>query len=343
LLFVLGAGIQTAALVLDAAAIGLGRGPAQLVRNILGASLKVLFLGGYILLAARTSAGLLAGWDISSLLSFLIVPTMLGLGKASRRGFRLGERVQLVRRLWVLSLRHHVLNLAIGSVAYILPIIAGLFILPADMAYYTMAQLIASGGVLVPYLLATSLFVESTGDERLLRRSMRRTLPLSLAGCVIVVAALEPTAGLVLAVFGRAYATHGALILRIVLPGAFGYTLKDHFVAARRSQERLEEAAKIGALATIGELVAAALGGWLGGIDWLCGAWVMATVVELMAFSPSVIAVIRKPRAATEEPDVRAPKGGRTPAGTAAPVSMAANGQPSQSTRPEERPSVSTP
>lgn len=300
-LFVVGTATQVTALVLDAAAIGMRRGPIQLARNVVAASLKLAFLVVLCLFAARSAVVVLAGWSASSLVSFAAVLPRLGLwGSRDRHG--LAQRIEIVRRTWVLSLRHHVLNLAVGSVGYLLPVVAALFLQPSEMAFYTMAAVVSSAGVMVPYLLSMSLFVESTGDEALLRRSMRRTLPLAVAGSVAMIAILEPAAGLVLSVFGHRYAVHGELLLRIILPGSLGYTMKDHFVAARRAQERLGEAAWAGALATTGELVAAGVGGWLGGVYWLVGGWLLATGVELVVFLPSVLAVVRNPRQAGPGP-----------------------------------------
>ncbi len=292
LLFVLGTSTFTAVTVLDAVCIGLRRGPVQLARNIVSAGLKVALAGACVLLGFRTTTGLLGAWDASMLISVPIVPLMLRLHRHAP-AYSLRQRVALVRRFGMLSLRHHLLNVAISSVAFFLPVVAALFTVPEQMAYFSMAQLVSASALLLPFLLTMSLFVESSGDHELLRRNLRRTLPVGLGCCLLVLGVLEPGGPLVLSVFGHNYVTHGLIPLRLLLLGGLPYVAKDHFVAVRRAQERLGEAAKIGAISTLAEIAAAALGGWLGGLNGLCFGWLCCTVLEATYFLPRVLAVLR--------------------------------------------------
>jgi len=70
------------------------------------------------------------------------------------------------------------------------------------------------------------------------------------------------------------------------------YIIKDRLMAARRAQNRLGEAPKIGGLATAFEATAAFLGGWLGGLDGLCGALALATFVEGAVFVLLLLQVV---------------------------------------------------
>lgn len=292
LLFVLGTATQTAVTVLDAVAIGMRRGPVQLARNLVAAGLKVGFAVGVVMLGVHTTTGLLAAWDLSLLASIPIVPPLLHLHRHAPAP-RLADRLAVVRRHGGLALRHHALNVALSTMGFFLPVVAALFSTPEEMAYFSMAQVVSGCALLFPFLLTMSLFVESSGDDSLLRHNLRRTLPVGF-GCALAVLVLGELFGpFILSVFGRAYVVHGLLPFRLLLLAAIPYVAKDHFVAVRRAQERLGEAARVGALSTAAEIAAAALGGALGGLDGLCIGWVCCTVVEAGYFFPKVLAVFR--------------------------------------------------
>lgn len=292
-LFVVGAVLTTCGSVLDAAAIGLRRGPAQLARNAVASFLKVALVLAAVFAAVRSATGLLLAWDVALAVSLVMAPRLLGLRRERGRRVGLARRLELVRRLWSLSIAHHLLNLAIGSISYALPVIAALLVAPRQMAYFSIAQLVSSSVLLLPFLLATSLFVESTGDEMALRRNVRRTFPVGLACCAAVLAVFEPSARFALSVFGHEYEANGSLALRLLLLGGLPYVVKDHFMAIRRSQNRLGEATRLGLLATAGELLGAGIGGVMDGLPGLCGAWVVATVIEAAFFLPAVLRVLR--------------------------------------------------
>ena len=94
--------------------------------------------------------------------------------------------------------------------------------------------------MIIPYLLALSLFAEISGGQRLLlHRHVRRTLPLGLALCGGILVVVEVTAPLVLQIFGPAYAVNGTTALRLLALVGPAYVVKDHYVAIRRAQGRL--------------------------------------------------------------------------------------------------------
>ena len=122
-------------------------------------------------------------------LSVFVGIPMLALGPAQPGKGTIGQRVNLVRRFGKLSLQHHVLNLSIGSVSYIIPLAATLLISPQEVAYFSAAYLFTATMLIMPYLLAVSLFAERSGDAGLLHRHVRRTFPLglALAGAIVLV------------------------------------------------------------------------------------------------------------------------------------------------------------
>src|SRR6202035_333263 len=105
------------------------RGAAQLWRGSLSSILKLACVVVLVLASTRTSTGLIFAWAMSFVVAFFVCMPMLGLEQHSRAGERtLAHREALVRRFGKLSLQHHVLNLSISSVYYIVPLTATLLI-----------------------------------------------------------------------------------------------------------------------------------------------------------------------------------------------------------------------
>ena len=306
-LFVVGTVMTTMAGLLDSVAIGLRKGPAQLVRNGTASALRlVLIVLVVFALGARDTTGLLIAWAVSLSISLLLCPRLLGLARPETGRTTLAQRWEIIWELKGAALRHHALNLAITSVTFFLPFLAALFLLPRDFAYFSVAQLVASMVLLVPALLAMSLFAEASDDVSSLQYHVRRTLPFGLACCAAALVVIEPAAPLLLGVFGRDYAEHGTDILRILLLAGIPYVIKDHFVAIRRAQRKLTSAAKVVSLATCLEAAAAAVGAALFGVLGLCGFWVAATMLEALYFAPVVWSVARGEHAHVEVvPDIQ--------------------------------------
>jgi O-antigen/teichoic acid export membrane protein len=232
---------------------------------------------------------------------------MLRLEPARAGEGNLSHRVALARRYGVLSLKHHVLNLSINSVFYVVGLIATLLILPRQLAYFSTAFLVESTAMVIPYLLALSLFAEISGDQSLLHRHVRRTLPLGLALCGAIVVVAEVAAPLVLRIFGPGYAVNGTTALRLLVLVGPAYVIKDHYVAIRRAQGRLGHAAKVMAAGTCAEAAGAALGGIYWGMTGLCSGWAIAATGEAVVLLPAVIRVFRRDQPV--EPGTRAASG----------------------------------
>jgi O-antigen/teichoic acid export membrane protein len=309
LLFVIGSVAIMAATTFDNAAIGLHRGSAQLTRGTLGSLIKLVCVAVLVAVGVRTSAGLLFAWSIGFAVSLVACVPMLRLEKASTRT-SLRERLAISRRYGMLSFKHHVLNLSINSISYIVPLTAALLIGPQQVAYFTAAFLLSATVLIIPYLLTLSLFAERAGDEGLLHRHIRNTLPVGLAICGAIVVVVELTAPLVLRIFGPAYAVNGATALRLLILVGPSYVIKDHYVAIRRAQGRLSEASKIMAIGTTAEVIGSAIGAVLGSMNGLCIGWAIAATGEALLLMPAIMRVYRRPpTSATDEtePSDRAP------------------------------------
>ena len=292
-LFVIGSVATMGTLTFDNAAVGLHQGSAQLWRGSLTAVLKLAAVVALVLAGTRTASGLLFAWALTLVVSFVCIP-MLRLKPTPAGEGNLSHRVALVRRYGVLSLKHHVLNLSINSVFYIVGLIAALLILPQQLAYFSTALLVESTAMVIPYLLALSLFAEISGDQSALHRHVRRTLPLGLALCGGIVVVAVVAAPLILRIFGPGYAENGTTALRLLVLVGPGYVIKDHYVAIRRAQGRLGHAAKVMAAGTCAEAVGATLGGIYWGMTGLCSGWAIAATGEAIVLLPAVIRVFRR-------------------------------------------------
>jgi O-antigen/teichoic acid export membrane protein len=300
-LFVIGSVATMAALTFSNAAIGLHRGAAQLWQGSLASALKLAVVGVLVLVGTRTAPGLLVAWVLALVVSLVCMP-MLRLEPTPAGEGNISHRVALARRYGALSLKHHVLNLSINSVFYIVGLIAALLLLPRQLAYFTAAFLLESTAMVIPYLLALSLFAEVSGDLRLLHRHVRRTLPLGMALCGGIVIIAQVAAPFALRIFGPAYAMNGTTALRLLVLVGPAYVIKDHYVAIRRAQGRLGHATKVMAAGTSMEAAGAALGGIAGGMTGLCIGWAVAVSCEAFVLLPAVIRVFRRDPAAEPVP-----------------------------------------
>ncbi|MGB7052965.1 MAG: hypothetical protein WBG41_15485 [Acidimicrobiales bacterium] len=293
-LFVIGSVATVGGITLDQAAIGLRRGSAQLTRGSLNSLLKLACVGVLVLVGTTTAPGLLFAWALALVVSLVVCIPMLRLKPTTAGEGTLSHRVALARRYGVLSLKHHVLNVSINSISYIVPLVAALLIRPQQVAYFSTAFLLSSTVMIIPYLLALSLFAERSGDEGLLHRHVRRTLPLGLALCCGLVVAVEIAAPWVLRIFGPAYVANGTTALRLLVLVGPAYVIKDHYVAIHRAQGRLGHAAKMMAAGTSAEAVGAALGGIYWGMTGLCIGWAVAAACEAVVLLPAVIRVFHR-------------------------------------------------
>jgi len=300
--FVIGSVATMGALTFDDVAIGLHRGSAQLTRGSLNSVLKLAIVGALVLAGTRTAPGLLFAWAVALLVSLVTCIPMLRLEPVPAGEGSLSRRVALTRRYRALSLAHHVLNLSINSIAYIVGLIAALLLVPQQLAYFSTSLLVSATAMIIPYLLALSLFAEISGDQSLLHRHVRRTLPLGLALSGAVFATVAVAAPLVLHVFGPAYATNGTTALRLLLLVGPAYVIKDHFVAIHRAQGHLRHAAKVMAACTSAEAGSAAIGGIFWGMTGLCLGWVIGAWCVAAFLLPAVLKVFRRDPSADPEP-----------------------------------------
>jgi O-antigen/teichoic acid export membrane protein len=293
ILFAVGSVATMAGMTLDGAAVGLHRGAAQLWRGSLSSILKLACVGILVVASTRTSAGLIFAWALAMTISFIVCMPMLGLQPTRSGEGTLSHRAAVVRRFTTLSLQHHVLNLSISSVSFIVPLTATLLISPSQVAYFSAAYLLSATMLIIPYLLALSLFAERSGDPGLLHRHVRRTLPFALALIGAIILVVEIAAPYALRIFGPAYAANGTTALRILILVGPAYVIKDHYVSICRAQHRMSHGSRIMAIGTSVEVAGSALGGALWGLTGICVGWAVSASCEAMFLLPAVLRVYR--------------------------------------------------
>jgi O-antigen/teichoic acid export membrane protein len=278
-LFAVGVALTTLTTVLDQALVGVLRGSLQLWRNAtLGVSKLILLglIGGAA--AWQSGTPIIGAWVAGLALSVGVVVAVL---------LREGHRVRNWRPDWSLlrTLRraaglHHALNLALAAPLYTLPVIATTLITPREGAYFYAAWMIGGVVTIVPLAFATVLFAITAAELDLLRARVRQALAYSLTIAITLAVVLLVAAPLVLRLFGAEYAANAATPLRLVALGGVPLVLKYHFVAASRALNHLGSAVVLVAIGSGLEIMAAAAGTRLGGLDALAGLWALVAYVE---------------------------------------------------------------
>lgn len=296
-LFVVGAGLTAVALVLDHALIGLLRGQVQLGRNVLFAAGKLAGLAAASLwLADRSAMSVLATWVVGLFGSLLLVVWQAG--HDSGRLDPPWPRPRMLGGLCPAALAHHALNLALKVPTLALPLLVTAMLSAAANAYFYVAWSVALLVFWGPMALTTVLFAAGVRSPDGLVSKVRFTLGLGMAGGVAANVALLAGAGSLLAVFGADYAQQSRWTVCVLALGVFPLVVKDHYVAVRRIEGRIGEAALAVALGGAVELVCVAIGASTAGLLGLSAGWVVGLCVETAWMAPAVH------RAATRGPSV---------------------------------------
>ncbi|MDQ2715664.1 MAG: hypothetical protein M3Z08_12210, partial [Chloroflexota bacterium] len=236
------------------------------------------FLGG-LWLARRQGTTIYTTWAIGNIISLgaLAVYTLF---KQGWRGRRYLPQWGLVRRLGRAALQHHLLNLTLQAPTLMLPVLVTILLSARMNAWFYVSWMIASFVFLIPNALTTVLHAMNAATPATLAHKARMTLGLAFGTSVLAICTLQFIAQQALSLFGSVYAVQAAGNLRILLLAAFPLIIRTHYISICRIQDRIAPA-MLGMLpGTLLELLAAALGGYLGSLSGLSTGWVMAIYVE---------------------------------------------------------------
>lgn len=293
LLFAAGVAAQGVGMMLDSALLSVAGGGPQLWRNTTLAVVKLVLLVAFALtLSQHGSLSIYASWFLANVVSIVTMTIWLARKRqvTLRRMWPTRAALQVVRHV---AAQHHALNLALQVPYFAMPIVANVT-LGSEQAGYLYATWSVAGFVFVlPLALSTALFASGARDTSTFLMELRFTLRFSLAACVAANLVLLPLGGVVLRVFGSAYANNGHTALLLLCLAGFGLIVKDHHVTIARVTGHVgREAMWVWGL-TVCELVAATVGASLNGLTGLSQGWLLAVVLEAVVFGPSVLRAYR--------------------------------------------------
>jgi O-antigen/teichoic acid export membrane protein len=297
-LFAFGVALTSASLVLDQALIGLLFGGLQFARNAVFAVAKLVAL---LLLSLWVSdkfgTGIYATWAIGNLLALAMVAAV------GQRGgwWRLNAwpRWDVFHGHRRAAAGHHALNLALQFPVLALPIVVTAILTAAFNAYFYVAWMVAISFVWVaPFALSVVLYTVGSKNPATVARAARFTIGLSFLLGLVGSGAIQLLAGPVLRVFGATYALHAGSSLRIMVLAVFPLIIKDHYVSICRIEGRLAQGATWVSAGALLEVVGAAIGARLGGLEGLSLGWVAMICIEAVVMAPTVYRVVaaRRPR-----------------------------------------------
>lgn len=301
---------QAVGLVIDQALLAAHGGGIQLARNIIQSVAKLVLIIALALTLARFgSLNIVASWFAANAISIVaVVVVLMRRYRVSPR--RMLPRLAVLRGMHLDAARHHALNTALMVPYFVIPIVANA-ILGSEQAAYLYATWSLAGFVFfLPVALATALFASGARDTRTFHMEFRFTLRFALVICTAANLALALIGGLVLEIFGKAYADNGHLLLILLALGGLGLIVKDHHVTlARVIGTEGREALLMGALGA-GEILGAVLGASRGGLVGLALGWLAAIGLEVVVCAPMVWRAYRgRVRIPESAPAARAPDG----------------------------------
>jgi O-antigen/teichoic acid export membrane protein len=287
MLFTVGVMITGIVLVLDQALLGLLRGSWQMWRNAVFAASKLLLLipVGYYFRAAGAMA-IYASWLMGNLLSLLFLVWLVGLKRLAQADYRL--RGHIFWELRRLALSHHILNLSLQAVQFMMPVIVTVMLSAEVNASFYVAWLVSSTLFIVPTSLTQALYAVSAANVSLLAQKIRFTLRASLAGVVAGGLLVMVTARMVLNFFDPSYGVTATVTMRILLLAALPIIVRVHYVAISQISRQMSRAAVIFLVAAVMEISFSIAGALMGGLVGLSVGWVLAVYVEGIVMIPAV-------------------------------------------------------
>jgi O-antigen/teichoic acid export membrane protein len=288
-IFALGGIVMTISLVLDEALIGVGRGAWQFWRNAAFAALKLALLIALELTAPESVTWLTiyGTWVVAMLVS-LVGVALLTLARDRFALARYRPRWHLLRGVGRLAVGHHIINLALTLPGQVLPLVVTAVLSSTENAYFYISWQFAGFIFVPPVALSVSLYAAANSPGALSRK-LRFTLGAALAVGLVSNALVFLGGGFALGLYGGDYAAEATWPLRLLGLGVFPLIIKDHYVALCRITGRLGSAIPLIVVGCLLEVVVAAIGGALGGLNGLALGWSLAVTVEALVMGLPVL------------------------------------------------------
>jgi O-antigen/teichoic acid export membrane protein len=297
-IFAVGVSITAITLVLDQSLIGLLRGQLQFWRNTLFATIKLAVLLAVGLgLTMKTGLSIYATWGAGNIISLLALAGYAFV-HGDLAGVSLWPQWKQLHRLRFVALQHHILNLTMQMPTQVLPVIVTVMFSATVNAWFYVSLMLANFVFTIPFSLTTVLYAVNTAQPDILAARIRLTVSLALGASIFASGILLLDTQQILGMFGHIYAEQAVWSLRILALGAFPQIIRTHFIALCRIKRRMAQAMAPIIAGSFLEIVAAAIGGRIGGLDGLSLGWVVALTLEALCMLWPVLRAIwpRKPR-----------------------------------------------
>jgi O-antigen/teichoic acid export membrane protein len=317
-IFCCGVALSAAAVVFDAATIGMLRGGLQLTRNITFVLTKILTLVGFaIALHYTTGMGIFASWVAAIPVSLSVVAVRRWVG--GRTSILPRPDWRMLKSLSRSLPAHNWLNLALQMPSLLIPVLAASILAPATNAAYYVASTVSLGLFILPAHMSTVLFAMGSAEPRALagrlRFALRVSLMLGLVGMVI----LGVGAHFILGIFGVGYARIATLPMRILLLSYLPGIPNFFYIAVARATNKLSRAAAVVTGFTVLDVIAVVVGALKGGLVGMSVADLAAITLEALVTTPIVLQAARElgrhrraaPAVATSPALIDFPEGGR--------------------------------
>ena len=288
-LFVSGVLLTTLTSLVDYALLAMLHATVRLIRNVVFAGSKLVFLlPAAAVLGAASQRAVYGAWGAGLALSMVLIAVIY------RRNLRPQVDTRLVGRYAGTALMHFALSMALAFPVLLIPVLVSLFGTPVQAAKFYVAWMLASVAYYPAVALAQSLFALAGRAQEAVWLYARTTIALSFgAGTAAVIGAIV-LGGPVLGLFGPTY-QEAATTLPILVAVAIPQTVKDHFQTLSRLRGDFGSAVAICGIGGAVEAVAATGGFLAGGVAGLALAWLTASVIEGLIMLPLTIRAARLP------------------------------------------------
>jgi len=286
-LFAVGVALAAFTFVVDNAAIGIMHGGIQLARNSAFAVAKLLILPATAFIFHGVfGIGIACSWIAGMVVSLVPVAVRL---RVSRTPMLPKPDWRLLQGLGKTALAHNWLNLAMAVPVLLMPVIVTATVSASANAAYYVAWMMAYFLYSIPTNLSTVLFAIAAADPEVIAEKLRFSLRLSFVLGIIGMVVLALSSRLVLGIFGPSYVRTAFFPLMLFIIGYIPLVPRTHFVAVRRAQGRIPQAAVILTIGAAMEVIGAVIGAKLDGLVGLTWALLLVRIIEGLMTTPAVV------------------------------------------------------
>jgi O-antigen/teichoic acid export membrane protein len=286
LLFATGVVLTAVTSVFDQATIGLLRGGVQLARNLTFAAAKMLALPlAAVIMHDQFGIGISMSWVAGMAASLATSAIWLRI-----RGSPVLPRPDwgVLRGLGKTAVAHNWLNLAIAVPVMLIPVLVTVVVSPAANAAFYVAWMLTSFLEAVPGALSTVLFAVAAAEPHMIPRKLRFAFKMSLLIGVPGMVALCLSAHFALGLFGIGYARQATVPLWLLSLAYLPLLPKTFYIAVCRATGKVSRAAIVLTTFAAIELIAAGVGGKVGGLNGVSFAILVIAVIEALVTAPAV-------------------------------------------------------